>query len=300
MKIAIQILNYRNTLFTINCLKAIIKNKYSDCHIYILDNEYSSKTYIELNEFIINNKLIDSISLFRSKRNLGFSGGHNFLNKKILKNKTKKYDFYLILNSDALVSKYFFSKINSYLMTNSRDNHYVYGFPIHSIETKKFLYSVGKINLFTGSVSHSNYEKISGKKYYKYFPSGSALLISDIFIKKEGMMFDDAYFFYFDELDICKRLESYNKEFKIINDVPIYHDHGKSTNLQSNPELFRILNYNRSKFIYYYKYYKFYLPFIKFLTLIKYLISLPKFGIKILLVIIKLVFTSWKKQTNYK
>ena len=108
MNFAIQILNFNNYQVTIKAIQAIIDNDYKDHDIFVLDNGSSNDSYAYLKKTISEKRLANKVHLQYSKNNLGFPGGYNYIYKWINSTLSKKYQFHLILNSDALYQKIFF------------------------------------------------------------------------------------------------------------------------------------------------------------------------------------------------
>ena len=72
--------------------------------------------------------------------------------------------------------------------------------------------------------------------------------------------FDDNFFLFFEELDLCKRLKSKNKKFYLMNSNKIVHYfHGTSSNLKEinsiNHSKLRLWHYHWSSFYYHRKHY---------------------------------------------
>ena len=110
MNFAIQILNFNNYQVTIQAIQAINKNQYNYLDIFILDNGSSNNSYYKLIDFVKKEKMEAKIYIRLSEQNLGYPGGHNYIYKWIKKTNLREYDFYFILNSDALIPTNFFSK----------------------------------------------------------------------------------------------------------------------------------------------------------------------------------------------
>ena len=104
--------------------------------------------------------------------------------------------------------------------------------------------------------------------------------------------FDENFFFYFEEIDLCKRLISHGKKIYLVPDIKIYHggghSHEKSINYEM--ELSRNWHWMWSTFYYHRKYKGFFVSF---------LIVLPKLISAIIKVLIYSLFFNKKKKEIY-
>ena len=255
MNFAIQILNFNNYHVTIKAIEAIRDNHYYDLDIFILDNGSSNQSYKELKKYINLNKLTDTISLNYSKTNLGFSGGHNHIYKWVKSESSRKYQFHLILNSDAFIPKDFFLNFIKHY-ENENKHCPIYGFRIYDPNKVNDSSVIQSWNQWFGYArKHNKLPSSNSNIIWQYFPSGAALLLDQNYIKGFNL-FENTLFFYGDELDLCLRLRRKGLDFKIIDDIKITHSFGQSTfNSNKKRNLFSEFYYQRSKLILMYKFY---------------------------------------------
>lgn len=298
MYIAIQIINFKYTNITIECLKSISRNNFSNIHIFILDNESTNLSYRKIKNFINKSGRNLKIDLIKSDLNLGFASGHNYIYKFIKKFVPKKFDFHFILNSDAILPVDFFLKFDE-IITTKKHNFDVFGFPIYSIKGNCYLYANGVLNIPLGIIELSKYIFSTSSINKIFFPIGAALMINSNFLKLEKKIFDDDFFLYFEELELVCRLKNKQKKYTILNDMKIYHDHGQSMNFVDKKNILKEFNYHRSKLIFYIKYYPRFLFLIKIQIFIKSLFHLIAFRINNffnLFVLLKLNKKNYKKK----
>ena len=93
---------------------------------------------------------------------------------------------------------------------------------------------------------------------------------------KEIGFFDEDFFFYFEEIDLCKRIKDKGKKIYIVPDIKIYHDGGQSheKSINKEMELSRNWHWMWSTFNYHKKHKGFFISFL--LVLPKLLSSITK------------------------
>ena len=111
---------------------------------------------------------------------------------------------------------------------------------------------------------------------------------------KEIGFFDENFFFYFEEIDLCKRLISNGKKIYLVPDIIIHHEGGASheESIKNEMELSRNWHWMWSTFNYHRKYKGFFISFI---------IILPKLSSAIIKVAIySLIFNKEKRKIYYQ
>lgn len=257
VKIAVVIVNWNLPLLTkktISSLKKIEKKNFS-YHIYLVDNGSTDNSY---NEFSNSYKNDDSITLIKSKANLGFAGGNNLAITEILK---KNFDYILLLNNDTEVDNLFLSYLLDSFSLNK--NVGIVGPKIYfapGYEPKNINYSksdegrviwaasgfLDRDNIISGNkgiddVDHGQYDQID---FNPDFLSGCCLLIKNIVFKEIGL-FDDDYFLYLEDLDFCIRAKE--KGFTLVYQPKsnIWHLNSGSTKPGGHPTHDYFLTRNR-------------------------------------------------------
>tara|TARA_B100001057_G_scaffold119101_1_gene117758 strand:- start:1234 stop:2118 length:885 start_codon:yes stop_codon:yes gene_type:complete len=206
-----------------------------------------------------------NISVLLPKKNLGFAGGNNMALKKV------KTPFVLLLNPDVKISiknimnlELYSRKFNNFSILAPNSNHF-----IETINT----------NLDKG-ITFQTYKKDKGKITEIPWVPGWCMYCRMSDIKKVNF-FDERYFLYFEEADLCKRLKKKNKKFFLINENKIFHQfQGLSKNLSNDDSInhlrLRLWHYHWSSFYYHKKHYGYLKSFLlhisKFLrfSLLKY------------------------------
>lgn len=215
-KIAIIILNWNNYTDTKKCVESIllIENKVEfNAEIYLIDNDSSDKSGEKLKKEFSN-----KVYFFKTEYNGGYTGGNNFGIKEALKNNC---EYILVLNNDLEIKNISIT-LTSMIDTFKYDSKIgIAGFNIFDYETKKELNVSGFINNIFDKVLNINTENFSTE--HKLILSrqrsvcGCAIAFSKSCLDEIGL-FDESFFMYAEEHDICLRALNFNwKVMKIKN-----------------------------------------------------------------------------------
>lgn len=219
------ITSYKSDEKIIKCLKSIN----NECKIIVIENStnISFKENIEKNFF--------NTEVVIAGQNLGYAKGNNLGLSKV---KTK---YALILNPD------------SELENNTLD---------------KFLQAADKIRDFAiiGPAIQDEKNLQNNSKLLKEVDSvkGFAMFLNLEQFNDVGF-FDDNFFIYLEEIDLCKRLKQKKKKIFVVPDILIHHQGGVSHDEKYNfeMELSRNWHWMWSTFYYHKKYNSFILALIK-------------------------------------
>jgi N-acetylglucosaminyl-diphospho-decaprenol L-rhamnosyltransferase len=196
-QITIVITSYKSDKKIINCLKSID----NQCKAIIIENSknLSFKEKVEKN--------FSNIECFIAGENLGYAKGNNLGLSKV---KTK---YALILNPDAELGN---STLSNFLNTAERIKNFAIIGP--AIQNEKNLENNHKILMEVESVK------------------GFAMFLNLEQFKGVGF-FDDNFFIYLEEIDLCKRLKKSNKKIFVDPSILINHQGGSSHENQYDTEM---------------------------------------------------------------
>jgi GT2 family glycosyltransferase len=206
-------------------------------------------------------KEFSNVECILTGSNLGYGKANNI---GLRKTTTK---FALILNPDATLHQ---STLNNFLKTVEKIPKFAIMAP----------YTKGEKNNLKNS---DPIETINVK--------GFAMFLNLSEFKDIGF-FDEDFFFYFEEIDLCKRLINHGKKIYLVPDIKINHGGGRSHEVSINDEmeLSRNWHWMWSTFNYHKKYKGFFISF---------LIVLPKLSSAIIKVLIYSLFFNKKKKEIY-
>lgn len=236
MDISIVIVNYKNKGKVINCIESIKGSDLANIsyEIIVVDNNSGDDIIVDVQ------KRFKDISFIQSNENLGMGGGNN------LGIEQAEGDNILILNPDTLVKKDSIKKMYEFLKKNDEVG----------IVGPKLIYPDGRLQnscfrewklltpfyrrTFLGKINKKHVDrflmkdKIPPTPFYKGggikvdWIMGSCLLIKGSVLKKVGL-FDERFFMYFEDTDLCRRVRQVGKKVVYLPDAIVVHDHGRAS-----------------------------------------------------------------------
>lgn len=221
-KISIVILNWNGKKHLKKCLLSIKKVSYFPFEAIVVDNS-SSDGSAEMVK-----KEFPQVVLVLNKKNLGYSGGNNVGIKK----STGSYVF--ILNNDTEVTEDFLDPLVAVMEKDAT---------IGCVQPKllyasdhMLLNAVGSYFTSTGFLYHYGYRKKSNPKQYNlpltiYSAKGAGMLLRKSALEKVGL-FDEDFFIFFEETDLCHRLWLAGYKIVYIPSSIIYHHEAVDTSKQ--------------------------------------------------------------------
>jgi GT2 family glycosyltransferase len=228
--ISFLIVTYNNEKTIERCIKSLLKVLPKDSEIIVFDNASADQTLNKLKN--IGNR----INLIESKNNLGYGKGNN------LAAKSAKCEYIFILNPDTEIKAVDFHKIIEFYESDPKIGLIA---PRLMLLTGKVQASVKKMPSVWGAFK----EYILGIKYSysEYYPSGvtpieveaaygAALLIKKSLFEKVGG-FDEKYFLYYEDIDLCRKLKKIGKKIFYFPNVEIIHLVGGSKSNQNRYNL---------------------------------------------------------------
>lgn len=236
MKVSIVIVNYRVEEELMACIDSIQKSKIKKSYeIIVVDNDEKKTVDIDLK------KKFPEVKYIPAKKNLGFGGGNN------LGFEHSRGEFLFFLNPDTIVKKNAIDRLVKFLETHEKAGIVA---PILLDRNGKIYPSQGSEELtpFTAIFSLSFINKFfpNNPISKRYFLStwdkkeerkvgnvpGTAFLIRKSLFKKVGG-FDENFFLYFEEFDLCKRVRKLGYDLFILPSSQVIHYWGVSARKSS-------------------------------------------------------------------
>ena len=256
--ITIVIASFKSEKKIKNCLNSIDKQ----VKVLVIENS-NNLSFKENLEREFNN-----VECFLTGANIGYGSANNIGLKKV---KTK---YALILNPDATLHP---SSLENFIKATEKIYDFAIMAPYIQEEKDKF----DKKN----DLKNISPVEVGNVKGFAMF-----LNISEF---REVGFFDENFFFYFEEIDLCKRLINHGKKIYLIPEIKIDHGGGFShdQSISVEMELSRNWHWMWSTFNYHKKYKGFFVSFF---------IILPKMSSAIIKVLIYTLIFNKKKKIYYQ
>lgn len=221
-KVSVVILNWNGKDHLRKCLKSFETVSYKPLEIIVVDNASA-----DLSVGMVR-KEFPKVKIIQNEKNIGYSSGNN----RGIKASTGEFVF--ILNNDTEVTKDFLTPLA--LRMNQDKNigciqpKLLYG------DKRSILNAVGSFFTSSGFLYHYGYRRNSTpKRYNRYMPifsaKGAAMLLRKSALKKIGL-FDEDFFIFFEETDLCHRLWIAGYTVMYEPTSIIYHYEAVDTNRQ--------------------------------------------------------------------
>ena len=214
----IQIINYNTRDYLTICLNSLISDLSGtgiNYKIIVLDNNSDDNL-----EDLEKHYSAESISFHYSKKNLGFGGGHNFISK------IEDSRFILILNSDIkFIEENSVKRLFEQLEAFSSKGYKVSGPKLVEEDMSQQRFDHGELQGITSWIKNnygSSYWKPRDKPAEAAWVSGAVLLIErNLFESVKG--FDEKFFLYKEEEDLCKRIRDTGAKILYDPSVSVMH-----------------------------------------------------------------------------
>jgi len=230
--IAAIIINYNSSKLTQECVDSIIEKTHPTLNyqIIVVDNASEKDDYSSLKNFC-DGHTFKNLQLIRSKINTGFGGGNmtgfHFANAR----------YVAFVNNDTLFLNDCFSVLKEAIEKDS--SIAVVGGQSFSETGKRMMAFDHFASIAKELFGRDFLEKINPKKYPKRkleytspvkvnYVQGSFMLVRTTDFNEVGG-FDTNIFLYYEETDLCKRLEKIEKSSYLIPEAKYVHYHGAST-----------------------------------------------------------------------
>lgn len=255
MNISVVIVNYNTKDFLLGCIKSLVENNQcSQQDITVVDNASVDGSLQTLK------KQFPEVKAVCNNNNIGFGKANN----GVLKDLNTKY--VLIINPDVVVLKDSLRKMAEFMDVNTDIG--IVGPDILGADHKRQYSGITFPNNFNFLCESIYLDRLFPKS--KYFArqiagyrnwnnnmevdylQGSCLLIRKILLDEIGL-FDERYFMYFEETDLCYRAKKAGWKIFRLAEAPVIHFGCGDAGYYDEG---RIYNYHKSQVLFYLKHYK--------------------------------------------
>jgi N-acetylglucosaminyl-diphospho-decaprenol L-rhamnosyltransferase len=231
MDISVIIVNYQREDNVLKCLTSLAQADWGDLthETIVVDNAAVGDLEQVAAAF-------PEVKIIRNEKNLGMGAGNN------LGAKNSQGKYLLVLNHDTMVKADAIIKLYQHLQENNKAA--IVGpkllNPDGSLQYSCFRFP--KIHTpilrrtFLGSLAPRALDNFLMKDYDHTMTKavdwlmGSCFLIRREILEKDGHVFDEKYFMYFEDTDLCRRVkEKHNQEVVYHPEAVVVHDHGRGS-----------------------------------------------------------------------
>lgn len=221
--ISVIIVTYNCEDFIDNCIKSVLKFLPEKGEIIIIDNNSTDETAEKIRKYDSN----PNVKILESGENLGFGKANNKASK------LAEGEYLFLLNPDTELIEPVFNKLIDLYKS----------WPDIGLVSPKLVSDEGKVQAVAQNlptVLGAIKEYIFGKSaaYEQYVPTGDSfvkveavyaaavLIKKDLFLELGG--FDDKFFMYYEDVDLCRRLKKIGKSIYYFPGVKVKHLIGAS------------------------------------------------------------------------
>jgi hypothetical protein len=242
IKLAIITINYNglsDTIDLITSLKKANKEPKFNIQVYVIDNASSDDSVDVLPQ------RFPEIRLIESPANLGFAAGNNLGIKTALK---EGADWIMLINNDTLVDKSIFTKLYKSPLQDKKVaiiGGLIYFAPGFEFKKRYKKDEIGRVIWSAGgtidwdNLYGSNYlvDKVDNDKLKQPYPTdfvtGAFLVTKKAVLKKIGL-FNEDYFMYLEDVELCQRAKKAGLETIIDPSLKIWHKVAQSSGIGSS------------------------------------------------------------------
>ncbi len=217
---SIIIVNYNTKILLKNCLNSIFANcLLDDFEIIVVDNN-SYDGSVEM----LNNDFKDRVKIIANKENIGFGSANN-QGAQIARG-----EYLFFLNSDTIIKNDILTPIKKFLEINKQVSIVAPRLLLKNGIEQKFAFGnfPTLLNLIFRKIDIKKMD--SNKSQEVNWVSGAALVIRKNIFKRIGG-FDENFFMYFEDVDLCKRVQDLGYKTMILPQIFLVHLGGKSINI---------------------------------------------------------------------
>lgn len=236
--ISIIILNYNGKKDTLACLESLFGITYKNYEVILIDNGSKDGSISEVYKKFNQKIKVKKLKIIQNKQNLGFAEGNNVGIRWVLKKKSQKSDYLMLLNNDTLVNPNFLDILIKNVLRHSEFN--VFGPQMRMYPAKNriwyaggmFLKPLGSIKMFNRGdlISQSQLKKPTPVS----FINGAGMLVKIQTFEKVGFL-DGNFFLYWEEADWQARALKLEYKFLYVPNSIIWHKVGASAGGENNP-----------------------------------------------------------------
>lgn len=217
--VTIIVLQYSNSSDTVKCLDSLVKIRYPNFKVLVVDNG-SNQTEQDIIKKYLKNSGHSHWPLIHNQANLGYAGGNNVGIKRAL---SEGADYIFILNNDTTIEPDALDKLVA-----AAEAEPTVGLVGPAIKEPERTVYYGKISWLKTELEHVAAPSATQHLKLKEYLPGAALLIKRKVIEKIDD-FDEIFFLYFEDADFCFRAQLDGFKLKSVPEALVSHYVSRST-----------------------------------------------------------------------
>lgn len=214
-KVSIVIANYNCKKYVDMCLMSLAAQTHMNHEVIIVDNlsEDDSVEYIERN--------YPDVTLIKLHENMGFGAASNVGAKYAIDRGT---DFILFLNFDTKADRDMLEVLLEYADACTVVTPWIY----NDVDRTRSWYAGGRLDLTTLWNEQTIFDGQAIREAQEVsFISGCCMMVAPEILSRIGF-FDEDYFLYWEDVELCVRLAQNNIKMLYVPDTALYHVEGGS------------------------------------------------------------------------
>lgn len=221
-KVGVVILNFKVKDRALNCIKSVQKSTYSNIEIVVVDN--NSQDGLE-------EALPKGVEFIQTGENLGYTGGNNVGIAKALE---MGAEYVFIINPDTEITPSTIKNLLEFAEDHPKGG--IFGSKVYFEDRKTLWFAGGQFDVANVLGSHRGVDQKDEGQYdtaeQTTYVTGGAMFVRAEVLKEVGL-FDEQYFMYYEDSDLCYRAKRAGWEIWYVPSAVVYHGNGKSAGVGS-------------------------------------------------------------------
>jgi hypothetical protein len=237
-RVCISVLNWNNSLGTIQCIRALRQSTYTHYEIFVVDNASIDHSVEQIRE------QFPDLRIICASENLGYAGGNQLALEAALENGS--FDLFWILNNDALAHP---DTLSELVEAYRKHGDAIYGgIPVREVNGEPYLHmrvwDNGRFRMLRHIPVRAYFQTMNPRPVEAL--SGSHLLVPLAVVRQYGFM-DTSFFLYSEDTDYCFRLRKQGVACIEVPSSMAIHFDGASHKLVDAKRLTPIITYYRAR-----------------------------------------------------
>jgi GT2 family glycosyltransferase len=233
-KVAVAVITHNGKKYLKTCFESLLNQTYKNFDIYLIDNASSdgSSEYVEQN--------FPMVKIIRFEKNLGFAKAYNIAIRMI------DADYIALLNDDTKAHPKWLEELVKAALEDEKAG--ALGSLILFLDHPNIVQHAGGMITPIGSGIDIGFgrplHEVDLRKRYVGYVCGAAMLVKKEVFEKVGG-FDDDYFAYFEDVDLCWRMWLQGYKVVLVPTSVAYHKYGGSWGGRHSPQRLYLNHINK-------------------------------------------------------